>query len=131
MTRLIVRPAAEADILDARMWYSARNGAVADRFIDELRSTLSRVREMPRQFPDVGGARRALLGAWLFRLFHRCWQRSRPRHGATKLSPSSSNQRPESSCSSVTNRFAGVPRSSILNAAASWSSAPTKTFTVG
>ena len=61
MTRLIVRPAAEADVLDARMWYSARNGAVADRFIDELRSTLSRVREMPRQFPDVGGARRALL----------------------------------------------------------------------
>ena len=61
MTRLIVRPAAEADILDAQSWYSARDGALADRFIDELRATLSRVREMPRQFPDVGGARRALL----------------------------------------------------------------------
>jgi plasmid stabilization system protein ParE len=36
-------------------------GALADRFIDELRATLGRVREMPRQFPDVGGARRALL----------------------------------------------------------------------
>jgi plasmid stabilization system protein ParE len=61
MTRLIVRPAAEADILDAQIWYSTRDGALADRFIDELRSTLSRVRGMPRQFPDVGGARRALL----------------------------------------------------------------------
>ena len=61
MTRLIVRPAAEADILDAQIWYSTRDAALADRFIDELRATLSRVREMPRQFPDVGGARRALL----------------------------------------------------------------------
>lgn len=61
MTRLIVRPAAEADILDAQMWYSTRDRALADRFIDELRATLGRVREMPRQFPDVGGARRALL----------------------------------------------------------------------
>ena len=41
MTRLIVRPAAEADILDAQMWYSARDGALADRFIDELRTTLT------------------------------------------------------------------------------------------
>ena len=47
MTRLIVRPAAEADILDAQMWYSARDGALAGRFIDELRSTLSRVRVSP------------------------------------------------------------------------------------
>jgi plasmid stabilization system protein ParE len=61
MTRLIVRPAAEADILDAQMWYSTRDRALADRFVDELRATLSRVRETPRQVPDVGGARRALL----------------------------------------------------------------------
>jgi plasmid stabilization system protein ParE len=46
MTRLIVRPAAEADIMDAQVWYSTRDRALADRFIDELRATLSRVREM-------------------------------------------------------------------------------------
>jgi plasmid stabilization system protein ParE len=61
MTRLIVRPAAEADIADAQAWYSGRDVGVSDRFIDELRATLRRVREMPRQFPDIGGARRALL----------------------------------------------------------------------
>ena len=61
MIRLIVRPAAEADILDAQTWYAIRSGALSTRFIDELRATLSRVSEMPRQFPDVGGARRALL----------------------------------------------------------------------
>jgi plasmid stabilization system protein ParE len=61
MTRLIVRPVAEADILDAETWYATRDGALAVRFIEELRATLSRVRERPRQFPDVGGARRALM----------------------------------------------------------------------
>jgi plasmid stabilization system protein ParE len=61
MTRLIVRPAAEADVVDAQSWYAARDGALAARFVDELRATLGRVRETPRQFPDVGGARRALL----------------------------------------------------------------------
>jgi plasmid stabilization system protein ParE len=61
MTRLIVREAAEADILDAEIWYSKRDRALADRFVDELRAALRRVRELPRQFPDVGGARRALL----------------------------------------------------------------------
>ena len=61
MTHLIVRPAAEADILDAQTWYATRDSALAVRFTDELRATLSRVREMPRQFPDVGGTRRALL----------------------------------------------------------------------
>ena len=29
MTRLIVRPAAEADILDAEIWYSKRDRALA------------------------------------------------------------------------------------------------------
>jgi len=61
MIRLIVRPAVEADILDAQTWYSKHDGALADEFVDELRTTLRRVREIPRQFPDVGGARRALL----------------------------------------------------------------------
>lgn len=61
MIRLIVRPAAEGDILDAQTWYAKRDAAVADEFVDELRAMLRRVSEMPRQFPDVGGARRALL----------------------------------------------------------------------
>src|SRR5580692_9212221 len=60
MTRLILRPAAEADIVGAETWYSKRDSALGIRFIDELRTTLRRVREIPRQFPDVGGARRAL-----------------------------------------------------------------------
>jgi len=53
MIRLIVRPAAEADILDAQTWYSKHASSLADEFVDELRATLRRVREMPRQFPEV------------------------------------------------------------------------------
>ena len=69
MIRLIVRPAAEADILDAQTWHSKHDGALADEFVDELRATLRRVREIPRQFPDVGGARRALLHRFLYSVY--------------------------------------------------------------
>jgi toxin ParE1/3/4 len=69
MTRLIVRPAAEADIVDAETWYSKRDSALGIRFIDELRMTLRRVREIPRQFPDVGGARRALLQRFSYAVY--------------------------------------------------------------
>jgi plasmid stabilization system protein ParE len=69
MIRLIVRPDAEADIMDAQAWYATRDRTLSDRFVDELRSTLRRVREMPRQFPDVGGARRALLHRFSYAVY--------------------------------------------------------------
>lgn len=69
MTRLIVRPAAEADIADAQAWYFEKERGLSDRFIDELRTTLRRVREMPRQFPDIGGARRALLHRFSYAVY--------------------------------------------------------------
>ena len=37
MIRLIVRAAAEADIVDAQNWYAARDVALSIRFIHELR----------------------------------------------------------------------------------------------
>lgn len=69
MTRLVVRPAAEADILAAETWYSKRDGALGIRFIDELRTTLRRIREIPRQFPDIGGVRRALLQRFSYAVY--------------------------------------------------------------
>jgi plasmid stabilization system protein ParE len=69
MIDLIVRPAAEADIADAQAWYSARDPRLPDKFVDELRTTLRRVREMPRQFPDIGGARRALLHRFSYAVY--------------------------------------------------------------
>ena len=69
MIRLLVRPAAEADIADAQTWYSRQDALLSARFIDELRTTLRRVREMPRQFPEVGGARRALLHRFSYAVY--------------------------------------------------------------
>jgi toxin ParE1/3/4 len=69
MTRLIVRPAVEADIADAQAWYSARDLGLAEQFIDELRTALRRVRERPRQFPEAGGARRALLHRFSYAVY--------------------------------------------------------------
>ena len=69
MIRLIVRPAAEADVLDAQTWYSNHGDTLADEFVDELRATLRRIRAIPRQFPDVGGARRALLHRFLYSVY--------------------------------------------------------------
>ena len=69
MIRLIIRPAAEADIADAHAWYMERDAALSERFVDELRATLRRVREIPRQFPELGGARRALLHRFSYALY--------------------------------------------------------------
>jgi plasmid stabilization system protein ParE len=69
MIRLIVRPAAEADIQESCSWYLRNDTALADKFIDELRATLRRIREMPRQFPDVGGARRALFHRFSYAVY--------------------------------------------------------------
>ena len=69
MTPLIVRPAVEADIADAQAWYSARDLKLADQFIEELRTTFRRIRERPRQFPEVGGARRALLHRFSYAVY--------------------------------------------------------------
>jgi hypothetical protein len=38
MIRPIIRPAAEAAIADAQAWYTKRDGALSDRFVDELRA---------------------------------------------------------------------------------------------
>ncbi|HEY2732022.1 MAG TPA: type II toxin-antitoxin system RelE/ParE family toxin [Polyangia bacterium] len=69
MIRLTVRPAAEGDLADAQTWYSSQDGVLADEFVDELRATLRRVREMPLQFPEVGGARRALLHRFSYTVY--------------------------------------------------------------
>jgi plasmid stabilization system protein ParE len=54
MIRLIVRPAAELDIREAVDWYEEEEPELGVRFLDELQSTLNRLRMMPLQFPSVG-----------------------------------------------------------------------------
>ncbi|WP_437791344.1 type II toxin-antitoxin system RelE/ParE family toxin [Sorangium sp. So ce693] len=70
MIRLIVRPSAELDIREAAEWYEDEEAGLGGQFVDELRHIVSRIRELPSQFPDVGrGTRRALLKRFPYAIY--------------------------------------------------------------
>ena len=70
MIRLIIRPAAELDIREAVDGYEGERPELGARFLDELQSTLNRLRMMPVQFPSVGkGVRRALLRRFPYAIY--------------------------------------------------------------
>lgn len=60
--RLVVRPAAEADIVDAALWYEHRASGLGSEFLRAVDVSLAEVARMPERFPVVyRGSRRALL----------------------------------------------------------------------
>ena len=60
--RLVVRAAAEADILDAALWYERRSPGLGAELLRAVDVTLAEVVRMPARFPLVHGeSRRALL----------------------------------------------------------------------
>ncbi|MEI6449828.1 MAG: type II toxin-antitoxin system RelE/ParE family toxin [Actinomycetes bacterium] len=60
--RLVVRAAAEADILDAALWYEQRSPGLGAELLRAVDVTLAEVVRMPARFPLVHGeSRRALL----------------------------------------------------------------------
>ena len=70
MPRLIVRPEAELDALEAASWYEGERTDLGTEFLDELRTTFSRVEEGPERFPVVfREVRRAILHRFPFGVF--------------------------------------------------------------
>jgi toxin ParE1/3/4 len=60
MRELIVRSAAEDDILDAALWYEARATGLGGDFIRSVDDCLAAIARAPEQYPVVrGNARRA------------------------------------------------------------------------
>jgi toxin ParE1/3/4 len=60
--RLVVRPAAEADITDAALWYEQRSTGLGMEFLRAVDVSLAEVRRMPERFPAIHRqCRRALL----------------------------------------------------------------------
>ena len=53
MPRLTVRPEAEFDALEAASWYEGERANLGTEFLDELRTTLSRIEEGQQRFPVV------------------------------------------------------------------------------
>lgn len=59
---LVVRDAAEADVLDAALWYEQRSPGLGREFLAAVDATLGEIVAMPERYPVVRGeARRALL----------------------------------------------------------------------
>ena len=62
MARLVLRPAAEADIAAAALWYEARASGLGAEFLRLVDVALAEVQRMPERFPVVHEqCRRALL----------------------------------------------------------------------
>ena len=60
--RLVVRAAAEADVLDAALWYEQRSPGLGTEFLRAVDVTLAEIARMPERFPLVyREARRAFL----------------------------------------------------------------------
>ena len=70
MPRLTVRPEAELDALEAVSWYEGERADLGTEFLDELRTTFSRIEEGPQRFPVVfREVRRAILHRFPFGVF--------------------------------------------------------------
>ncbi len=60
--RLVVRGAAEADIVEAARWYEQRSPGLGSEFLRAVDVTLAEIARMPERYPVVrANARRALL----------------------------------------------------------------------
>jgi plasmid stabilization system protein ParE len=62
VNRVLVRPAAAADIEDAFQWYEHQRKGLGDEFLAALRATMDLILVHPEAFPVLHrGARRALV----------------------------------------------------------------------
>ena len=60
--RLVVREAAEADIVEAARWYEQRSPGLGSEFLRAIDVALAEIARMPERYPVIRGkARRALL----------------------------------------------------------------------
>lgn len=72
--KLLILPAAQEDIEDARAWYASTvPPPVKERFDAALADTIEHALELPRAFPVVhrGDLRRALVTGFPYQLFYR------------------------------------------------------------
>jgi len=70
MTRLLIRPAAEADIAGAALWYEARAVGLGTEFLPAVDVALAEIERMPERFPVVpNSCRRALLRSFPYAVF--------------------------------------------------------------
>ena len=68
---LIVEPEAEAEILEAAVWYDERNETLRTNFLRAVERTLERIQQNPLQYQIIfGQVRRAMLGRFPYGLMY-------------------------------------------------------------
>ena len=71
--RVIVRDEAEADLLDATLWYESREDGLGKDFVSEVRSAIVRTSETPLLYPSLRSnpdVRRVLTRRFKYRIFY-------------------------------------------------------------
>lgn len=59
---LRLRPEAEADLQEARLWYETQRVGLGDELLGEVERTLTLIQENPRMYPEIHtSVRRGLL----------------------------------------------------------------------
>jgi plasmid stabilization system protein ParE len=70
--RLVLRPQAETELLEARHWYDHQRAGLGEQFALEVDLTVSAVLERPQSFPVVHDAtRRAIVRRFPYGVFFR------------------------------------------------------------
>lgn len=70
MAEVIVRPAAQADIREAALWYESQRPGLGSEFTLRFDALVERIAQNPLQFPEIGsGVRRALLQRFPYAIY--------------------------------------------------------------
>jgi plasmid stabilization system protein ParE len=69
-TRLVLRPQAEAELLDARDWYEDQRPRLGEAFALEVDRVLARIVQAPLAYPRISGdTRRALVRRFPYAIY--------------------------------------------------------------
>ena len=73
--RVVFRPQAQAELLEARDWYEARQDGLGDEFSTAVDATVSNIRERPLSYPRVHNEiRRAILPRFPYAVFFQLFE---------------------------------------------------------
>ena len=69
---VIIRPAAEADLLEARRWYDTQRPGLGDDFVEVIGQAVGLLEERAERFPIYyRGFRRVMLRRFPYKMFYR------------------------------------------------------------
>jgi len=69
---LIITPAAEADLAEAKAWYERQQGGLGEDFLQCVEEALDRIRMLPEAYREVApGVRRVIVRRFPYGVYYR------------------------------------------------------------